>query len=78
MDKLFTTQDIEGTKGEKTSDADLSPIRSGFERNVNINGRDCLLFLNIEFRKINDFRTLSGAYRSSRIVHRQKLTAKPA
>ncbi|TPM07851.1 hypothetical protein FJ960_08135 [Mesorhizobium sp. B2-3-11] len=78
MDKLFTTQDIGGTKGEKTADADLSPIRSGFGRNVNINGRDRLLFLNVEFRKINDFTTLSGAYRSSRILHRQRLMAKSA
>ncbi|MEI9408599.1 hypothetical protein [Mesorhizobium salmacidum] len=78
MDKLFTTQDIGGTKREKTADADLSPIRSGFERNININGRDCLLFLNAEFRKINNFIILSGAFRSSRIVDREKLTAKPA
>ncbi|WP_149907597.1 hypothetical protein [Mesorhizobium sp. SARCC-RB16n] len=77
MDKLFTTQDIEGTKGENTAGADLSPIRSGFERNININGRDCLQFLNVEFRKINNFIMLSGAYRTSSIVYRQKLTARP-
>ncbi|MBZ9670056.1 hypothetical protein [Mesorhizobium sp. ES1-3] len=76
MDKLFTTQDIGGTKGENTAGAGLSPIRSGFERNVNINGRDCLQFLNAEFRKINNFIMLSEVARASCMVYRQTLTAR--
>ncbi|MBZ9997690.1 hypothetical protein [Mesorhizobium sp. BH1-1-4] len=75
MDKLFTTQDIEGTNQENIAGAALSPIRSGFERNVNINGHDCLQFLNTEFRKINNIIMLSASRHAARIVYRQKLRA---
>ncbi|MER8806535.1 hypothetical protein [Mesorhizobium australicum] len=52
MDKLFTTQDIERTKAENTAGAALSPIRSGFEPNVKINGRDKLLFFTSSLERL--------------------------
>ncbi|TPK11160.1 hypothetical protein FJ872_21765 [Mesorhizobium sp. B2-5-9] len=78
MDKLFTTQDIGGTKRENTAGAALSPIRSGFEPNVKINGRDKLLFFNAEFRKINSFISLTGRAPNRPHRSRRKLTAGPA
>jgi hypothetical protein len=78
VDKLFTTQDIERTKAENTAGAALSPIRSGFEPNVKINGRDKLLFFNVEFRKINSFISLSERAPTPPHCSRRKLTAGPA
>ena len=76
MDKLFTTQDIEGTKRENTAGADLSPIRSGFERKLTLMPRNLLFFLNGKFRKINNFIILSDGHRSAPFICRQKLRAK--
>jgi hypothetical protein len=42
VDKLFTTQDIAGTKRENSSGAVLSPIRSGFEQNLTLMARNRL------------------------------------
>ena len=58
---MFTTQDIEGTKRENPVGADLSPIRSGFERKLTLMPRNQLFFLNGKFRKINNFIILSDS-----------------
>jgi len=42
VDKLFTTQDIEGTKRENSFGAALSPIRSGFEQKLTLMARNPL------------------------------------
>ncbi|WP_137930866.1 hypothetical protein [Mesorhizobium comanense] len=55
MDKLLATQHIDGTKGENGDGAGLSPIRSGFERNVNVTRLNQTRFLNAQFKKINNF-----------------------
>ncbi|QND57169.1 hypothetical protein [Mesorhizobium huakuii] len=78
MDKLFTTQDIEGTKRENTFGAGLSPIRSGFERKLTLMARNPLQSLNIRFRKINNFIILSGGHRVAALVARQRLRAEIA
>ena len=76
MDKLFTTQDIEGTKRENSAGADLSPIRSGFERKLTLMARNRLWFLNARFRKINNFISLEDQQRTASLVSRQRLRAK--
>jgi len=73
VDKLFTTQDIEGTKRENTAGADLSPIRSGFERKLTLMALNRSQHLNGKFRKINNFIILSDSHRSASFICRQKL-----
>ncbi|UVK56481.1 hypothetical protein DBIPINDM_003092 [Mesorhizobium sp. AR02] len=78
MDKLFTTQDIGGTKRENAAGAALSPIRSGFERKLTLMGRNRPQFLNAQFRKINNFIILSDMHRAAFVVSRQSLMAELA
>ncbi|WP_095201185.1 hypothetical protein [Mesorhizobium carmichaelinearum] len=78
MDKLFTAQDIEGTKRENTDGAALSPIRSGFERKLTLMARNPLQSLNAQFRKINNFIILSDGRRGAALVARQRLRAEIA